>query len=353
MLSQNIYYQEERRHAGERFVVLVVLTLVAFVLSGQSNSMLSEKAILLGFVLLVVDLLSVAHYYFIANFPTKLVEIRKLTLLAVDVALLTFAVLQFGEAGIFLLPLYTVIIMRAGFDFGVSLFYTALFLTAVSWFVLYLYSPYWQTHTDILAAFGISALLVPLFYLKYMIGVHEEYMEIGEDLAAVDKEAHIDGLTGIANRKGYKQKLLSLIQEKTPFTLIFINVNKLHTIYETHGKHVGDEVIKEVVRRLEEYLDKGDFLARLGGDELALISLRDNASFDEFLLRLERGVIGRLKLNNLIIPIELNMGIARYPDDTENAMILGKYADDALKEVQKDPQVYHCYYHELNASLKS
>ena len=349
MLTQTIYYQEERKYASERFIVLVVLTLVAFVLSGQSNGEIAEKSVLSGFVLLVVDLFSVAHYYFISRYPDTLVEVRKHLLLLIDVSLLTFFVILFGDAGIFLLPMYTVVVMRAGLDFGVPFFYTSLFLTAVSWFVLYLYSPYWQSHTDILAAFAIATVLMPLFYLKYIIAIHQEYTEIGQELVEVEHDESIDELTGVATRKEFKDKMVELLHEKTPFTLLFIDVDKLQAINDTYGKHVGDEVLRETARRLNEQMDEGDFLARLGGDDFALITPREKIYFEKFLAKLERNVIGRHKVGNTIVPLELNIGISRYPEDAENAMLLGKYADDALKMVQKEQGRYHYYHHEITA----
>jgi diguanylate cyclase (GGDEF)-like protein len=347
VLSQNIYYQEERKHASERFIVLVVLTLVAFVLSGQSNGVLAEQAVLSGFVLLVVDLFSIVHYYFIASFPNKLVEIRKGILVLIDISLVTFFIILFGANGIYLLPLYIVIVMRAGLDFGVTFFYASLLLSAVSWFVLYAYSSYWQAHTDILVTFAIATILMPLFYLKFIISVHEENVELGQTLSEVVHDDSHDELTGLANRKEFKEKIVELLQSKTPFTLLFIDVDKLQAINDTHGQHVGDEVLKEVARRLTEYIDEEDFIARLSGDDFAIITTREKIYFEKFLVKLERNVIGRHKVGGLIVPIELNIGISHYPEDAENAMMLSKYADEAMRKASEDHERYHYFYHEI------
>jgi len=350
MLIENIYYQEERRHVSERFVVLIILTLAAFVLSGQSNGEVAEKSVLAGFVLLVVDLFSIGHYYFIAQFPDRLVAARKYLLLIVDVALLTFFVLLFGKYGIFLLPLFTIIVMRAGLDFGVSFFYAVLFLTGIAWFVLYTYSPYWQAHVDILAAFAIATVLMPLLYLKYIITIHEEFSEIGQELAETVPNDGIDRLTGIPTRQEFKEMMLKLLKNEQPFTLLFIDVDKLHAINETYGKHIGDEVLKETARRINTVIEKEDLLARLGGDDFALITPRESIYLEKFLAKLERTVIGRYKVGHTIVPIEINIGISRYPEDAESAMLLGKYADEAMKLAKKSEEKVHCYHHEMKSS---
>jgi len=82
-------------------------------------------------------------------------------------------------------------------------------------------------------------------------------------------------LTGVANRKQYKDTMMDLIHEKEPFALLFIDLNKFKAINDTHGHHVGDEVLKEVARRLSENIDDDDFLARLGGDEFVIITKRN------------------------------------------------------------------------------
>jgi len=353
MLSQNIYYQEERKHASDRFVVMAVLTLVAFVLSGQSAGEIAENALLSGFVLLVVDLVSIAHYYFITHYPETMVQIRKQFLVLVDVGLLTFFILLFGESGLYFLPLYIVIVMRSGLNFGVNFFYVSLFLVSLSWLVLYVYSPYWQENKDVLATFAMTTFLIPLFYLKLVLRVHEENTELSQTLNEVVYDANYDELTGVANRKQYKKTIMELIENKTPFTLLFIDLNKFKVINDTHGHHVGDHVLKEVARRLTENVDKEDFVARLGGDEFVVITLRNKAFLEKFIENLERNVIGRHKVGSIIVPIELSIGISRYPEEDRTAMMLAKYADEAMYTAKKDPNRYHYFYHEITDEQKA
>ena len=92
MLTQNIYYQEERKYASDRFLALVVLTLLAFLLSGQSSGGIAEKSVLTGFVLLALTLFSMAHYYFISVYPSAFVAVRKNLLIFLDLAVLTFLI---------------------------------------------------------------------------------------------------------------------------------------------------------------------------------------------------------------------------------------------------------------------
>jgi diguanylate cyclase (GGDEF)-like protein len=352
MLTQNIYYQEERKYASDRFIVLVVLTLLAFVVAGQTTGIFAEKVVLSGFTLLLLLLFSAGHYYFIATFPGRMVDIRKNVLILADLGVLTFFIVTFGKSGLFLFPLYILIVMRSGLSFGISFFYSSLMFAGISWVVLLLYSPYWKAHNDIIATFAITTFLIPLFYLKFIMRVHEENHELAQTLNDVTYDANYDELTGVANRKQYKELMMELIHEKEPFSLLFIDLNKFKAINDTHGHHVGDEVLKEVARRLSENIDEEDFLARLGGDEFVIITKRRTMYMDKFLAKLERNVIGRHKVGSIIVPIELSIGVSFFPDDNRTAMMLAKYADEAMYTAKKDPDRYHYFYHEISDEQK-
>jgi diguanylate cyclase (GGDEF)-like protein len=352
MLTQNIYYQEERKYASERFVAIVVLTLLAFVVAGQTNDVLAEKVVLSGFILLVLLIFSVVHYYFISTFPGTMVSIRKNALILADLGVLTYLIISFESNGLFLFPFYILIVMRSGLSFGTGFFYSGLILAGISWVALLLYSPYWEEHSDIIATFAMTTLLMPMFYLKFIDRIHEENHELSQSLNEPDFEVSYDELTGVPNRKQYKERMMELIHEKEPFALLFFDLNKFKAINDTHGHHVGDEVLKEVARRLSENLEGDDFLARLGGDEFVIITKRDRAYMDKFLAKLKRSVIGRHKVGNIYVPIELSIGVSYFPDDNRTAVMLAKFADEAMYTAKKDPERCHYYYHELTDEQK-
>jgi diguanylate cyclase (GGDEF)-like protein len=269
-----------------------------------------------------------------------------------DLGVLTYLIIQFDEMGVFFFPLYILIVMRSGLSFGVSFFYSSLGLAGVSWLALLTYSPYWTAHKDIVATFAITTFLLPLFYLKFITRVHEENHELTLTLNDISYDANYDELTGIANRKHYKETIQEFLDEKVPFALLFIDLNKFKVINDTHGHHVGDEVLKEVARRLAESIDKDDFLARLGGDEFVIITKRKKVYMEKFVSKLERVVIGRHKMGKVVVPIELSIGISLYPDDSYNAMMLSKFADEAMYHAKKTEGRYHCFYYELNDNKK-
>jgi len=189
--------------------------------------------------------------------------------------------------------------------------------------------------------FGLTTMLVVIFFQRFILSLDRENMMLTETLNEVTIDASSDELTGIANRKEYKETMMELIHAHEPF------------INDTHGHHVGDEVLKEVARRLVENCEEEDFVARLGGDEFAIITKRKKMYMDKFIAKLERNVIGRHKVGSIIVPIELSIGIAYFPDDTKTAMMLGKYADEAMYAAKRDADRYHYFYNELSAAQKA
>lgn len=84
-----------------------------------------------------------------------------------------------------------------------------------------------------------------------------------------------DGLTGAYNRQGFDRLLTGLVERnkiaKTPFCLLFIDIDNFKEINDQYGHPIGDRVLLALVQKCNEETRKDDFVARLGGDEFAVI----------------------------------------------------------------------------------
>jgi diguanylate cyclase (GGDEF)-like protein len=185
------------------------------------------------------------------------------------------------------------------------------------------------------------------------VRVHAQNSELTQVLSSTAKDARHDELTGVANRKVYKEEMKKALKSREFFALCFIDLNKFKVINDTHGHHIGDEVLKEVVRRLENYLGDEDFLARLGGDEFVIITRRKRVFLQKFIQRLEEAVIGKFEVEGLSVPIELSIGVSTFPDDSKTEMMLSKYADEAMYVAKKNKSTYHKFYDELTEAEKN
>jgi len=86
------------------------------------------------------------------------------------------------------------------------------------------------------------------------------------------RRAWFDELTGLPNRTLFERSVSELIREvDAPFGLAFIDLDGFKHINDYYGHAVGDELLKRLAQRLNAGLRRSDLLARLSGDEFALL----------------------------------------------------------------------------------
>jgi diguanylate cyclase (GGDEF)-like protein len=357
MLTQNSYYQEEKKYATVRLTIVFILTFFTFIPFPQINSEMLPQVFFVKVLLSGLLFISMSLYLLILRKPDLFMVYRKVLLILLDLMVLTFLIAVFEKNGLFLLPLYIVIVMQNGLSFGITYFYVSIISASISWILLLIYSEYWQVHHEIIATFAMTTFLIPLFYLKFITKVHEKNDTLSEILTTTEHDANHDALTGLANRKMYKEVMHITLKRKEFFALLFIDLNKFKGINDTYGHDVGDEVLKEVSRRLLNNMSNEDFLARLGGDEFVIISRRKKQFLSKFLKKLEDTVIGEHTVNGVTVLIEFSIGVSVYPDDTKSLspndgsveMMLGKYADDAMYVAKRKPNAYHVFYGDIKS----
>lgn len=93
------------------------------------------------------------------------------------------------------------------------------------------------------------------------------------DLSEVKGEATTDSLTEVANRRGFDETLGKwLHQSGHTFILAILDIDDFKGINDQHGHATGDEVLKYVARCLMQSFRSDDLVARVGGDEFAVLA---------------------------------------------------------------------------------
>ncbi len=145
----------------------------------------------------------------------------------------------------------------------------------------------------------------------------------------------IDGLTQLANRSYFDEKLNEMIvlhkRYGDPFTLMMIDLDNFKTINDSYGHPAGDRILKGVALKIKASLRGSDFLARFGGDEYALILIKtDVAAATEVAWKLcEEVRASRFLLDDATLTMTLSIGVAE-ANATDNDETLLKRADEAL-----------------------
>ena len=85
----------------------------------------------------------------------------------------------------------------------------------------------------------------------------------------------LDPLTGIANRRGFERalgiELERSLRRGHPFALVVVDLDDFKLVNDRHGHGVGDEALVMLAERLQESVRSADTVARLGGEEFALL----------------------------------------------------------------------------------
>ena len=102
-----------------------------------------------------------------------------------------------------------------------------------------------------------------------------EIDELRLKLVQYQEEALIDPLTRISNRRGFEDKLNSLIEEAKasgkPLCLIMADIDHFKLFNDTYGHIVGDNVLRVVAKNFKNLIKGKDLVARMGGEEFAVL----------------------------------------------------------------------------------
>ena len=151
----------------------------------------------------------------------------------------------------------------------------------------------------------------------------------------------LDELTGIYNRQGFLlragQTLALSERLGTEANLFFLDADHMKWINDNFGHQEGDFLLKEISRILQDAFRRTDVLGRIGGDEFAVLALRDSADdVQSILARLEESQSRINAKRSVEYPITFSIGVARAT--RENRLTLEELmeiADQAMYENKK------------------
>src|SRR5579864_734657 len=131
-----------------------------------------------------------------------------------------------------------------------------------------------------------------------------------------------DFVTGCGNARTFDEELAKRCAAGTPFALVLADVDGLNAINQAHGHAAGNAALKRVGEVLSQHAEPGDVIARIGGDEFALLTT----------LPAEQIAALQSRTNRILVSEELSatFGVTFYPDDGQTTSELFHKADDRL-----------------------
>lgn len=145
-----------------------------------------------------------------------------------------------------------------------------------------------------------------------------------------------DPLTNLANRKLFYERINRSIEwserNMKSMALVFLDLNDFKTINDSFGHTAGDILLKEVAHRLQIQLRRTDTVARIGGDEFAIIldNVVDTHDVSRIVQNVMEGITRPYELDPDVVSISVSIGISLYPLDGQTAEELIRKADRAM-----------------------
>jgi diguanylate cyclase (GGDEF)-like protein len=100
---------------------------------------------------------------------------------------------------------------------------------------------------------------------------HRTRARLAEEVERMKALAHTDALTGLLNRRAFESALSTVIESEEPFALAMIDVDDMKRINDSFGHIAGDRALVEIAKALKKAVRDSDLVARIGGDEFAVL----------------------------------------------------------------------------------
>ena len=162
-----------------------------------------------------------------------------------------------------------------------------------------------------------------------------EVAQLQERVELLDGLAHQDSLIDLPNRRGFMRALERLIDRVKRYdekaALLFVDLDGLKLINDTFGHQAGDEALIQVARLLSGGVRVSDLVARIGGDEFAiLLGHADEASANETAARLVDLIAGcDFTHAGDSLPLSVAIGVAVLSPEDDPATIMVR-ADEEM-----------------------
>jgi diguanylate cyclase (GGDEF)-like protein len=170
--------------------------------------------------------------------------------------------------------------------------------------------------------------------------LREMTVTLSQRSETLEQAALTDSLTGMQNRRYFDDALKEYIEEfrriNRPIGLMILDLDHFKQVNDTHGHDVGDEVLRAVASCLKDMTRYHDVVARLGGEEFAVVAPNmDGDLLVKFAERIRRAIAAMVVLSGGVrLKITTSVGLAVW-DGKESAEDFYRRADKLLYEAKR------------------
>jgi diguanylate cyclase (GGDEF)-like protein/PAS domain S-box-containing protein len=191
----------------------------------------------------------------------------------------------------------------------------------------------------------ITAARLPVFgpdgKVQYLIGVLHDITDRKRDEQRIAHMAHHDPLTDLPNRAAFDECIAATLElaaaSGKSIALFSLDLDRFKAVNDVFGHAIGDKMLGEVSARLEQAC-QGAFLARVGGDEFAVITPTgpQPATAEALAEKLCAALDTDIDIEGFPLRVGLTVGIAVFPQDGADTVTLIANADAALYRAKSE-----------------
>ncbi|HEY6794222.1 MAG TPA: EAL domain-containing protein [Kineosporiaceae bacterium] len=180
-----------------------------------------------------------------------------------------------------------------------------------------------------------AAVLVAV--VRAALGVRELQHAKAHELAELERLANTDELTGLPNRRAFREHLREALQAPParPVSLLVLDVDRFKDVNDSLSHSAGDHLLVELGERISAVLGPDDVVGRLGGDEFAIVTFGDSSAGLRVAQAVHAALAEPFTLEDLPVHVDLSIGVASAMSATETAAALLRMADLAMYRAKR------------------
>ena len=169
-----------------------------------------------------------------------------------------------------------------------------------------------------------------------LVGLILDISERKQMEQAIWREANYDALTGLPNLRLLRDRLSEELERArrhgSTLALLFIDLDRFKEVNDTLGHHVGDQLLIQAAERIQAVVRSSDTVSRQGGDEFVVIlsDINNAQAAGMVASKIIRLLHMPFLLGSNEVYVSASIGIALYPDDSQQQETLVSYADQAM-----------------------
>lgn len=208
--------------------------------------------------------------------------------------------------------------------------------------------------------YAVGALLVMLATVSLLLQrIRRSTLQLEASQAQAQHLAFHDALTGLANRALFDERLTRALaeahQSSRSVALLYFDLDRFKHVNDTLGHPAGDQLICAMAKRLVAATRSSDVVARIGGDEFAVIQtgVTSVAEAEVLCMRIVEAVSEPYLLAGTKLNVGVSIGVAMAPTDARDRTELARKADIALYEAKAAGRGRYVFFAEqMDASIR-